>query len=240
MSNSNEAAEGAVENDNDNNSEPVQQNSEKPTSEESKAAKPARKTARKSAARTGSRKDVSSGEASNEGDQANAGQKSKKEPIQGVRDSRTKKDDADEQRPEVTKQTVEVKEEAPAKSERVQNEEPSRSQSDDDEASQGGNRNRRGRRGRKTTEQAAPPVRQDVCKLDHKDLSAKAWKIFMGEVNEEGLALIGDKDAKELAKRSFRLAELFLEEESRKKPVKAKKNSPSKSPKKESDSKSGE
>ena len=41
----------------------------------------------------------------------------------------------------------------------------------------------------------------------------RAWKIFLGEVNEDGLALIDDKDARELARRSLRVAEIFTREE---------------------------
>ena len=48
------------------------------------------------------------------------------------------------------------------------------------------------------------------------ELVAKyAWKIYLAEVSEEGVALIGDHDAKDLARRCFRLAEIFLEEQSR-------------------------
>ena len=42
-----------------------------------------------------------------------------------------------------------------------------------------------------------------------------AWKIYLSEVSEEGVALIGDNDAKDLSRRCFRLAEIFLEEQNR-------------------------
>lgn len=48
--------------------------------------------------------------------------------------------------------------------------------------------------------------------LDPDLVAKKAWKVFLAEVSEEGLALINDNDARELSRRSFRLAELFLEE----------------------------
>ena len=48
---------------------------------------------------------------------------------------------------------------------------------------------------------------------DSTEVAKKAWKIFLAEVSEEGVALIGDNDARELTRRCFRLAELFLEEE---------------------------
>ena len=50
-------------------------------------------------------------------------------------------------------------------------------------------------------------------KLDDKKVAQRAWKIFLGEVGEEGLALIADKDARELARRSLRVAEIYSQEE---------------------------
>lgn len=48
------------------------------------------------------------------------------------------------------------------------------------------------------------------------DLVAKhAWKIYLAEISEEGVALVGDNDARELARRCFRLSEIFLDEQSR-------------------------
>jgi len=46
-------------------------------------------------------------------------------------------------------------------------------------------------------------------------LAKKAWKIFLSEVSEEGVALISDQDARELSKRCFRLAEIFMDEQGR-------------------------
>ena len=43
----------------------------------------------------------------------------------------------------------------------------------------------------------------------------KAWDIYLAEVSEEGVELFPDNDARELARRSFRLAEIFLQEELR-------------------------
>lgn len=50
-------------------------------------------------------------------------------------------------------------------------------------------------------------------KLDPAKVAKNAWKIFLAEVSEEGVALVGDNDARELARRCFRLSEIFLEEE---------------------------
>ena len=52
-------------------------------------------------------------------------------------------------------------------------------------------------------------------KLDPEYVAKKAWKIFQSEVGEEGLALIDDHDAREISRRCFRLAEIFLEEAAR-------------------------
>lgn len=59
-------------------------------------------------------------------------------------------------------------------------------------------------------QQHAPRV-----KVDPETLAKFAWKIYLAEVSEEGVALIGDNDAKDLSRRCFRLAEIFLEEQSR-------------------------
>ena len=53
------------------------------------------------------------------------------------------------------------------------------------------------------------------AKIDPELLTKMAWKVYLAEVSEEGVALIGDNDAKDLARRCFRLAEIFIEEQSR-------------------------
>ncbi len=52
-------------------------------------------------------------------------------------------------------------------------------------------------------------------RIDPDKLTKMAWKIYLAEVSEEGVALIGDNDAKDLSRRCFRLAEIFIEEQSR-------------------------
>lgn len=63
--------------------------------------------------------------------------------------------------------------------------------------------------------QAKRPPAPPRMKFDPDLLAERAWKIYLSEVSEEGVALIGDHDAKELSRRCFRLAEIFLEEQSR-------------------------
>ena len=61
----------------------------------------------------------------------------------------------------------------------------------------------------------APRQSQSKPKLDSEMIAKLAWKIYLAEVSEEGVALIGDNDAKELSRRCFRLAEIFTEEQAR-------------------------
>jgi len=60
-----------------------------------------------------------------------------------------------------------------------------------------------------------PPEKSRKPRHDPSELSRMAWKIFLAEVSEEGIALLGDQDAREIAQRCFRLAELFLNEQAR-------------------------
>ena len=61
-------------------------------------------------------------------------------------------------------------------------------------------------------QQPQPPRTQ----INQELLAKRAWKIFLAEVSEEGVSLISDHDARELSKRCFRLAEIFLDEQGRK------------------------
>ena len=69
----------------------------------------------------------------------------------------------------------------------------------------------------KTVEEpsSAPSAHKPKLKLDSEAVAKLAWKIYLAEVSEEGVALIGDSDAKELSHRCFRLAEIFMEEQAR-------------------------
>jgi hypothetical protein len=68
------------------------------------------------------------------------------------------------------------------------------------------------------TQTAQAPASQNKpprVKIDSEQLAKFAWKIYLAEVSEEGVALVGDGDARELSRRCFRLAEIFLEEQAR-------------------------
>jgi len=87
---------------------------------------------------------------------------------------------------------------------------------DDSRAPHRKGRSKRRRRGRgEDSDGAGGGSAQERLALDPEEVSKRAWKIYLGEVSEEGLALINDTTAREMAKRSFRLAEIFIEEQSR-------------------------
>ncbi len=74
----------------------------------------------------------------------------------------------------------------------------------------GKSRKRRHNRHHKEDEAANAQPAQGNPAVDADELVARAWKIFKGEVTEEGLALMDDRTAAETARRAFRVAELFL------------------------------
>ena len=79
--------------------------------------------------------------------------------------------------------------------------------------SQPSGREREGGRGRGRGRQGKAQGDEPKVELDDKKVAKRAWKIFLGEVGEEGLALIADKDAREMARRSLRVAEIYSREE---------------------------
>ncbi len=151
----------------------------------------------------------------------------RKEPKQGVRDTRTNKS------PESAESAEPLSEDYSYDGEDgLEDKSGENSQQNNQQGNSNNNRSR-GRRGRKTNDSNPnqnsnqnanqnanqnpnqQQQQQSQIKLDAKAIAKKAWKIFLAEVGEEGLALIGDKEAKELTKRSFRLGEIFQEEEQR-------------------------
>ncbi len=89
----------------------------------------------------------------------------------------------------------------------------------------GGKKKRRRNRRRGGNDAAAPSqVPADVT-IDKDQLEKCAWKIYLAEVSEEGLALMDDRTGIEAARRSFRMAEIFLIEAARSKnPAPARRN----------------
>lgn len=81
-----------------------------------------------------------------------------------------------------------------------------------------GNRRKRRRRNRRGGEGSSQPQQGGHTRVDPEELVRRAWKIYLGEVTEEGLALMDDRTAAEAARRAFRVAELFLVEASRHRP----------------------
>ena len=82
-----------------------------------------------------------------------------------------------------------------------------------------GRRKRRRNRNRRGGEGQQPQQGGNAPRVDAAELTRRAWKIFLGEVTEEGLALMDDRTAQEASRRAFRVAELFLLEAARHKPA---------------------
>ncbi|MES2997162.1 MAG: hypothetical protein V4733_10175 [Verrucomicrobiota bacterium] len=94
-------------------------------------------------------------------------------------------------------------------------------------------RKRRRKKGRKEVEESiADPEEADGAtsepaavrapqaarpRPDTEAVAKLAKKIYLSEVSEEGVALINDQDARELSRRCFKIAEIFLEEQGRRK-----------------------
>ena len=141
----------------------------------------------------------------------NSDKPAKREPKQGVRDVRVNKD-IDPSQPASDSSKSNAPQEG-AKGAKDDNNDQSEQSKQEKGSNQ--NSNRRGRRGRKPNEQPQQRNQQQKLRVDPKKVAKKAWSIFLAEVSEEGLALVGDKEGKEFTKRSFKLAELFQEEEER-------------------------
>ena len=78
-------------------------------------------------------------------------------------------------------------------------------------------RRRRNKKGNGIEERMNLQEPQGPRQLDVKKIAKRAWKLFLAEVSEEGLALMDDHVAREASRRAFRCAELFTLEESRRK-----------------------
>lgn len=89
----------------------------------------------------------------------------------------------------------------------------------DQNAGKRGNKRRRRNRSKNGKEETIPtsfaPKKEQQLSVEPKKLARKAWRIFLGEVTEDGLALMDDQSTKEVARRAFRVAEIFLLEELR-------------------------
>jgi len=98
-----------------------------------------------------------------------------------------------------------------AKEANLGNSKEEKTEGDKDSQNQSNPSTKQGRRGR--GRQGKSQANEPKVKLNDKKVAKRAWKIFLGEVGEEGLALIADKDARELARRSLKIAEIYSQEE---------------------------
>lgn len=75
-------------------------------------------------------------------------------------------------------------------------------------SSSGASRRRRSR----GSGSASKPLKPDH-EYDSDQVAKYAWKIYLAEISEEGVAMVDQKAAKEIARRCFELATIFLDEE---------------------------
>jgi hypothetical protein len=78
-------------------------------------------------------------------------------------------------------------------------------------------RRRRNKKGGGSEDRQPMQDAASLKQLDCKKVASRAWKMFLAEVSEEGLALMDDQTAREAARRAFRCAEFFMMEEARRK-----------------------
>ena len=83
---------------------------------------------------------------------------------------------------------------------------------DDDERGEGRNRRGRNRRGGNRDREDSGSKRAPV---DKDEAAAKAWEIYQGELEEEGVSLVDPRRARDVARRCLELATIFCEERDR-------------------------
>ncbi|MFR4417335.1 MAG: hypothetical protein ACLT8E_08130 [Akkermansia sp.] len=67
-------------------------------------------------------------------------------------------------------------------------------------------RRRRNKKGNGSEDRQPMQDSASFKRLDGKKVASRAWKMFLAEVSEEGLALMDDQTAREAARRAFRCA----------------------------------
>ena len=81
-----------------------------------------------------------------------------------------------------------------------------------DEKGEGRNRRGRNRRGGNRDREDSGPKRAPI---DKDEAAVKAWEIYQGELEEEGVSLVDPRRARDVARRCLELATIFCEERDR-------------------------
>ena len=94
-----------------------------------------------------------------------------------------------------------------------QSSDTSEEKSEEESEGKGEGRNRRGRnrRGGNNRDDSGAKGRP----IDKDEAAAKAWEIYQGELEEEGVSLVDSRRAREVARRCLELATVFCEERDR-------------------------
>ena len=89
---------------------------------------------------------------------------------------------------------------------------PEGSEESSEREGEGRNRKGRNRRGGSRERDDSQPKRTPV---DKEEAAVKAWEIYQGELEEEGVSLVDPRRAREVARRCLELATIFCEERDR-------------------------
>ncbi len=77
-------------------------------------------------------------------------------------------------------------------------------------------RRRSRRSGSKTVpDERSGPVGSALINVDQEELSEKSWELFRREIQENGMEIIDDREARKLAARSMDIVKMYLEERAR-------------------------
>lgn len=132
------------------------------------------------------------------------------EVVEEAAEAREEDDSSKNGRKEKPKKKDSKKGEEKSKSEESAEEESSSEEGDD--RGEGRNRRGRNRRGGNRDREESGPKRAPV---DKDEAAAKAWEIYQGELEEEGVSLVDPRRAREVARRCLELATIFCEERDR-------------------------
>lgn len=119
-----------------------------------------------------------------------------------------------EAKPKSNKRGGRKKEDDSERSDQSESEGSENSSGDDGgERNEGRNRRGRNRRGSGSRDREENAPKRSA--VDKDEAAAKAWEIYQGELEEEGVSLVDPRRAREVARRCLELATIFCEERDR-------------------------
>lgn len=116
-------------------------------------------------------------------------------------------------KPEDEKSKKGAKKKGKSKDENSSSDDDSGESAEEDEQGQSRNRRGRNRRGGNARDRDDSGGKRPA--IDKEEAAAKAWEIYQGELEEEGVSLVDPRRAREVARRCLELATIFCEERDR-------------------------